>query len=442
MTLSAIAYDCRIAVRRLLGTPGYSALLIVALALGIGAHAAVFGVASSVLYPDNPYAEGRRVVYVELHKQGRWVPLLERHAASLATQTQWFDRIETVRVSQIHWRRGDSAKRLPVGYATPTLPARMGIEPILGRGFLPTEGAPSDEPVVIISEGLWQRDLAGRPDVLGTTLSLADVHRTIIGVATSTSLYPRIDVWIPTPLDAAGTQPVTAVAWLRSGVSRNSLGVELTAAVVEPGWSDQGLELRLVPPDRRERASSISRVLILLWSASAFVLAIICANLATLLLARNLSRHRELSTCAALGASRIRIVRPLILECLVLGIAGGVLGIFVTAWGGQALLWLRPRSLSFVYPDTMPLDASVLAYTLTLTCIMGVVIGVLASARWIRTDVLRGAGRDESYFSGRHGSRRLSSAAVVVQTALAVMLVVGAALMLTSFLRLRSLDPG
>jgi putative ABC transport system permease protein len=441
MMLSALAHDCRTAARRLWRTPWHSAVLILTLALGVGAHAAVYSVASAVLYPDNPFDEGHRVVYVELHKRGMYAPLLERHAAALATQSQWFERVETVRLAQTLWRRGDSSKRLPAGFVTPTLLPGMGVDPFLGRGFLPGEGGPAGELVVIISRRMWQHELGAGTNVIGTALLLGDERRTIVGVADPTAAYPRVDAWFPTPLDPDGTERVMAVAWLRAGVDVDRAGAEFRGAWTGLEGLDPDLDVRFVRPNQRSGAS-FERVLALLWIASGFVLAIICANFATLLVARNLSRQRELATCAALGASRVRIVRPLIIECLLLGVGGGLFGILVTAWGVQTLLSLRPRSLSVVYPDAIALDARVLAYTLLIASVMGVAIGILSAARWARTEILRGAGRDESYVSTRHGSRRIFGGAVVVQTALAVMLAIAAALMLTSFLRLRSLDPG
>jgi len=441
--LSALAHDCRTAVRRLWRAPWYAALLTFTLAFGIGSHAAVFSLVATVLYPDHAFDDAPGVVTIEVSKRGASAPLLQKHAASMASQTQWFSSVETVRVSQAQWRKGDSSRRLIAGYVTPTLLSRMSAAAFLGRDFRPDEGTRTDEPVVIISESLWRRDLAAAPTVLGTTLVLGDERRTIVGVAKATPMYPRMDVWIPAPLDPAGTQPVsTAYAWLRPGLSADrATAADFRGPQLSSDGPDGKLDVRLLRPNDRA-GSPIGRILMLLWSGSGFVLVIMCANLVTLLAARNMARQRELSTCAALGASRTRIVRPLLLECLLLGLAGGALAPLVTAWSGQALLALTPRSLSFIYPDTIPIDARVLAYTTLIATAMGAGIGLLSAARWARTDILRAAGRDESYVAVRYGARRLFAGAVAVQTALAAMLVIGAALMLTSFVRLRSLDPG
>ena len=441
MNLSALGQDCQTAARRLRRAPWHSALVVFTLALGLGAHAAVSRVASVVLYPHHAFIDGSRVVSVELYKRGSYAPVLESHAAALASQEAWFERMETVRPAQQLWRTGTAAKRVSAAFVTPTLPSRIGANVLLGRGFLVNEGGPADQPVVLITERLWRRDLAGAPDVVGTTMMLGDARRTVIGVVTSTTMYSRVDAWIPTPLARGGTQRVNAVAWLRPDAARDGGTVSMPGRAMGLEGSDADLEVRLVRPAQRT-GSTVGRVLVLLWAASGFVLAIICANLSTLLVARNLSRQRELSVCAALGAGQTRIVRPLVLEGLFLGVAGGVFGVFVADWCIRTLLSLRPRSLSLLYPDSLPVDASLVVYTVALASVLGTVIGTLAMVRWTRSDLIRAAGREEAIVVRRHGVRRFLAGAVMVETALAVIVALGAILMLTSFLRLRSANPG
>jgi predicted permease len=182
--------------------------------------------------------------------------------------------------------------------------------------------------------------------------------------------------------------------------------------------------------------------MVVFWGASGFLLAIVCANVASLLLARNLASQREIAIRAALGASSMGIVRMLLVESLVLGIAGGLGGVLVGTWGTAALLALRPLSLSLVYPSSVAVDATVIGYSLALAIVTGVLVGAAPALRAARADLLRGVGRDDPYVRTSASGRWVFGGAVALQAALAVVLLVGALLMVTSYLRLQRVGPG
>jgi predicted permease len=297
--------------------------------------------------------------------------------------------------------------------------------------------------VAVIGESLWQRELGGATNVVGAAIRIGEVQRTVIGVVRTPPSERHVDVWIPRPLEGADTWAPIVVVWLRPGVSipqaeseLKVLAPELTAdpaAVIEP---------RLVRPGERERQSSVSRTMVVFWAASGFLLAIVCTNLATLFLARNLSTRRETAIRTALGASRLSIVRQVLTEGLLVALVGGALGVLVALWATSALLAMRPLSLSVAYPDRVPLDLEIVIYSLVLSMAAGLAVGLVPAWRAARTDVLRGIGRDGQHVEDGVSARWMFGGAVVVQTALALVLLIGAGLTLGSYVKLQRVDPG
>jgi putative ABC transport system permease protein len=442
-SVDALAQDLRSALRRLRRAPGFSALIVLSLALGIGANTAIFGVAREVLFEPVPYRDADRVVLVELYLRDVPTRITEQQASIIQRLARSLERVEAYANERINWRRGNSTVQLFGRVVTPGLPPAMGMIPLVGRGFALEEGSRGSEPVVMISEGLWRRELGRAQDIVGGTLVLGDVQRTVVGVSRPPVSDPNADLWVPRRLDPAGDWSPSVIAWLRPGVSLEQAGAELKALSAEL-TSDRFdlLEARLSRPGGPTWQGSIDQTMVIFWGASAFVLAIVCTNLANLLLARNLASQREIAIRAALGASRFGIVRLLVSESLVLGVMGGLGGVLVALWGTSALLALRPRSLSLVYPDQVALDATVIGYSLGLSLLTGLIIGVVPALRAARADPLRGVGRDDPYVQGAVSARWLFGGAVVLQTALALVLLIGAGLMANSYYQLLGVGPG
>ncbi|MPY86802.1 MAG: FtsX-like permease family protein [Luteitalea sp.] len=441
--IDALAQDLRFAGRSLRRAPGLSALVVLSLALGIGANTAIFSVAREVLFKPIPYRDAHRVVLVELYVRDAPIRMTERQAADIQRFANSLERVEASSTHQFAWRRGDSAVRLLGRIVTPDLPSAMDMIPLLGRAFRADEGNPGSEPVVLISEGLWRREFGSAPDVVGRTLMLDDVRRTVVGVSRAPASDRDVDVWVPRGIDRAGDWHPSVIAWLRPGVSLEQAKAELdslSATLVSDGGGL--IEIQLSRPGDEERGSSIYQTILIFWGASTFVLAIVGANLASLLLARNLTRRRDIAIQAALGASRVGIVRRLLAESLLLGVLGSVGAVLVAMWGTALLLALRPPSLVYVYPDHVTLDATVIGYSLALSLLTAVMIGAAPALRVARTDLLRNLNRDDPRGAPAGFGRWLFRSAVGLQTALALVLLVGAGLMISSFVHLKGVGPG
>lgn len=233
------------------------------------------------------------------------------------------------------------------------------------------------------------------------------------------------------------------VAWLGPGVSIDRANAELTllSAALEGAGAGR-LRLRLSRPGEEGRDGPLARTMVVFWGASACVLAIVCVNLANLLLARHLGRQREMGVRTALGASRLRIIRLVLMESLLIGALGGAGGVGVGAWGTTALLALRPPALSFVYPDHVPFDPFLVGYSIALSLCVGLIVGVVPAWRAASAGPLRGVTRDGVHVERGVSTRRLFGGAVVLQEALAVVLLIGAGLMMRSYWHLQARDPG
>ena len=233
------------------------------------------------------------------------------------------------------------------------------------------------------------------------------------------------------------------IAWLRPGVSLEQARIELkglSGALV--GDRFELLEARLSRPGEEGRGSWVAQTMVIFWGASAFVLAIVCTNVANLLLARNLASQREIAIRTALGASRLGVVRMLLTESVVLGVLGGLGGAIVAMWATAAFLALRPLSLSLVYPNHVTVDATVIGDSLGLSLLAGLMVGAAPALRAARTDVLRGVGRDDPHVQRAVSARWLFGGAVALQAALTLVLLVGAGLTINSYFRLLGVGPG
>ena len=439
----AFIQDLRSGFRRLLRAPAVPVLVVVSLALGVGANTALFGVARSMLFEPVPYTDPGRVVHVELYLRESPTRITERQVAAIQQLARSLERVEASSWERIDWRRGDSAERLQARVVTPGLPPAMGMRPLVGRVFTAEDGARGSEPVVLISEALWHREFGRAPDVVGRSLMLGATRRTVIGVSRPPVSETEVDVWVPRRIEATGDWSPTVIAWLRPGVPLEQARAEVGNLSAELTTDRFGLlEARLSRPGERTGPDPIDQMIVVFWGASAFVLAIVCANVANLLLARNLAGQRELAIRAALGAGRLRIIRLLLSESLLLAVLGGAGGLLVAIWGTAALLALRPLSLSLVYPRQVPLDAMAVAYCLGLSLLTGLLVGTVPAFRAARADPLHGVTRDDPHVGGAVPARWLFGGAVAAQAALALVLLVATGLMLDSYVGLLRVGPG
>ena len=437
--LDTIAHDLRSILRRLRHAPAFSLLVVLSLALGTGANTALFSVARSMLLSPPPYRDSDRVVFVELSRKGLPIAATDAQAIAMRSATS-LDRVEGYSTEQFDWRRGDSTLRVLARVVTPDLPAWMKMTTVVGRGFETADGAVGAQPVAIVSEAFWSRELAQAPDAIGRTLMLSGTAHTVIGISRPASNDWNVDLWVPRAFNARGEWRPALVVWLRDGTNREPARAEISGIVA--GTAEGTADVRLAAPGDGRFDSGFARMVLVFWGASALLLAIVCANLANLTMARNLAGAREIAIRAALGAARWRLGGLMIGEMLMLGVIGALGAMLVATWGIAGVLALRPLSLSLVYPHEISIDATIAGYALAVALLTSVVVGTVPALRASRRNAASDLVRPDQDTSTSRSSGWVFRGAVGIQAALAVMLLTGAGLLVNSYVRLLRVDPG
>ena len=447
--MSAFLLDLRHGARMLRRTPGFTAIVMAVLALGIGANSAVFSVVNAVLLRPLPYHDPDHLYRLdEIDPKGQPAGVSPADAQIFRQRLHDFAEL-----ALSHWQNvtltGPQGPQNEYGGKVSSQCFRMlARPPALGRLFRDEEFRPGAPPVVILTYKLWKSRFAGDRAVLGTTLLLNGAPHTIIAVMPEDFFYDqRFALWTPwqfTAGDTAKRQDRTpAAVRLRPGISPRQTQANLAAVLREIAPEDvrKGWTVRLVPL-AQQLTGRVRTSLLVSLGAVAFVLLIACLNVANLLLARASLRAREIAVRAALGAGRLRMIRQLLTESLLLSAAGGSAGLLLGASGARALVTLFPGRDPVPRLEQAHLDSAVLLFTLAVTVISGVVFGLLpalAATRSNLTVALNESGRGNS--SGAR-STRLRDLLVIAETALSLVLLVGAGLMLRSFQRLMAVNPG
>ena len=458
--MNTLLQDIRFGLRMLLKSPSISIVAVIALALGIGANTAIFSVVNAVLLRPLPFPEPEKLVSLfEADTQRGLVRGSHSYPNFLDMRAQQdvFERVSSYHGSDyILTGRGEPA-RLQGLVATADLFPLLGVQPLLGRTFLPEEDKPSENGrVAIISEQLFRKRFNSDASILNQAITLDGRPFTVVGVMPASFEFPiqnePIDLWTTIAADASGEDPITAargahflqvIGRLKPGVTEQQAQAELTtiAARLEQQYPDTNTHRTL----RLESAlaavvGDIRPALLILLGAVACVLLIACANVANLLLARATSRHREMAIRAALGASRLRVIRQLLTESVILSLLGGVVGLLLAVWWSDLLVALGkddiPRALH------VGIDWRVLGFTLGVSLLTGLIFGLAPaqhSARGELVEALKDASRGTSESGRRGGLRNLL---VVSELAIAVVLLVVAGLLIQSLWRLRNVDSG
>jgi predicted permease len=453
-TFERLTQDLRYGLRMLVKSPGYTAIAILTLALGIGANSALFSVINGVLLNPLPFPEPNQLVTLHESK-----PNFDRGSVSFPNFLDWqkdnhtFASIAIARPYAFSLTGMGEAEQINGEFVTSDFFPLLGVQPVIGRTFSPGEDRVGAAPVALISAGLWQRKFGGKPDVLGKTMTLDARDYIIIGVVPASfhlaipgfrdrSLYVPVGQWNNNLLLSRGAGlGFHGVGRLKPGVSiaqaqADMDGVTRDLAAAYPD-TDKGIGAKLILL-KQQMVGDVQSVLLVLLGAVGCVLLIACVNVANLLLARSAGRAQEFAIRVALGANRVRIIRQLLTESVLLALAGGLLGLLLAAWGTRAALGLLPAALPRA--EEIGLDTHVLIFTMAMSLVAGILFGMVPALKVSQPNLhgkLKEGGRGAS--GARH---RAQGVFVVVETALALVLLVGAGLMTRSLVRIWNVDPG
>jgi putative ABC transport system permease protein len=454
--LEDLARDIGHALRMLRRAPAFTAGVLLTLALGIGANTAIFSVVDAVLLKPAPYPQPDRIVIFGYTFQGTWVPwsspakfnVWRRHAATVQDMS-------AIRFPHVNVTGGVDPEQVPAAQVNASFFKLLGASTIHGRTFTADEDRPNGGHAVVLSHGFWQRRFGGDPGIVGRSISLDDAACVVVGILTPSfdvSIFNASpDVWLPLQLDPNSTDhpPSLRVAGrLRPDITLDEANVEARLAGAEfrrqfPDVTTSGDTFSLAP-FQDLMVSNARPALLVLLGAVGLVLLIACANVANLLLVRASARQREFAIRASIGASRGRIARQLFTESLVLSLTGGALGLAIGHAGVRALLTLSHVDLPRIGPHDagITLDWRVLTFTVLVTIATGLLFGILPAFHASRT----GIGVPLAAETGRTGTsrrtRRARSLLVMTETGLAIILLVGAALLIRTFVALGTVNRG
>ena len=453
--MRSLFHDLQYAGRQMMKSPGFAVVAILTLALGIGANTTIFSVVNGVLLNPLPYPEANRLVILFHHK-----PNFVRGSISYLNFLDWqrdnrsFDAMAAYRNANGMTLTGaGEAENLKAEMVSAGFFELLGVSPIAGRTFTADEDRLGANPTVMISEGLWKRKFASNPHIVGQVIILNGVPRTIIGIIPASF---RLDQWNfhaseaytpggewrePQFRDRTAAWGLDAVARLKPGVtlaaaSQDMARVNSGLAATYPDV-DAGIETTIVPMIE-VMVGDVRPVLWVLMGAVLFVLLIACVNVANLQLARSTAREREFAVRVALGAQQGRLIRQVLTESVALGLAGGFLGLLLSYWGSKAAVAAIPDMLPRA--ENIGLDGRVLLFTMAISLIAGIVFGLAPAFKTSRTDVsatLNQSGR--SLVGSRH---RAQAVFVTIEMAMALVLLVGAGLMIRTLARLWNVSPG
>jgi predicted permease len=448
--------DVRYGIRTLARVPGFTFIAIVVLALGIGANTAIFSVVNGVMLKPLAYRNANELVVLwEKMKQTDTLDLAPDDFVEYRARAQSFEQV-AASVKQGYTLTGnDEPLRMDGAEVSANLFQLLGVEPLLGRGFLAEEDKPGASHVVVLSYSLWQRQFGGDKKILNQTIRLNGEPHTVVGVMPADFQYPppllrgnaleaRSELWTPLlveTMQGRNSHGLLAIGRLKKGVSFEQARAEVDIIAEQRDEKTRashngiGANLLLL---HEQVVRKIRPALLILLGAVGFVLLIACANVASLLLVRAAARQKEIAIRSALGAGRRRIVQQLLIESLLLALPGGGLGLLLAEWGNTLLLKLGASNIPRV--DQIGTDSRVLLFTFGVSLVTGILFGLVPALKASSpnlVETLKESGRNST-----GSTNRLRSALMVTEVALALVLLVGAGLLIKSFWQLQQVDPG
>ncbi|HAF16158.1 MAG TPA: ABC transporter permease [Blastocatellia bacterium] len=457
--------DIRYGLKVMRKNPGFIAIAVFALALGVGANTAIFSVVNAILLHPINYGNPDQLMMVweKSAKRGfGQIPTSLPNFVDLRTDNKSLEDLGAFADSNFNLTGGDQPERVIGVRVTASLLSLVGIKPLRGRLFLSGEDQPQATRVLILSHHLWQRSFGANPNIVGQNVALNGDSYTVVGimpsdfkfppsfsatVASSQYAMPNADLWVPLTTDAVPTardiRTLFMIGRLKPGVTpaaaQSEMNVIASRLQKEYPATDADMQVDVIPL-RQQITGDIHLALIVLFGAVGCVLLIACANVANLLLAKASGRQKEVAIRTALGATRRRIIRQLLTEGMLLGLAGGVLGSLLAIVVLRQLVIFSPANVSI--PDNIGIDWQVLAFTLLLSLFTSFIFGLAPALQASKLDLnetLKEGGRGNS---GGSKQNRLRSLLVITEVALALVLLIASGLMIKSFLRLQNVNPG
>jgi len=446
--MNSLLHDLRCAVRVMSRRPGLTLAALLTLAIGIGANTAIYSIVETVLIHPLPYRDGDRLVYL-YQENDQWnvtTPPSADLVRACSEQAGSFEQVESYSTETFTLTGDGEAARLTGARVSPRFFSFLGVKMPLGRAFLPGEDSAGENRVAVLSQSLWQSRFGSDPGVLGRSLKVNGEPYLIVGVLPRSfrlEAYSEIRFWIPrveeNEAHGGDSGPLYAIARLAEGASVETAQAELDVISRRLDLREADVEWtgKVVTPQSR-LGSRVRATILVLQAAVGFVLLIACANIANLLLAQGEARGKELAVRSVLGAGRGRLVRQLLTESLVMGLLGGAIGLLLSYWSIDTILSLLPEQLSHL--NRIELNRNHVGFTLLVSVVTGIVFGLLPALRGSLPD-LSDAMKQGGPSGGRRGSL-LRQGLVGAEVASSLVLLIGAGLLLQTFLRLQMIDPG
>jgi putative ABC transport system permease protein len=447
--METLLQDLRYGFRMLVKNPGFTLIAVVTMALGIGANAAIFSVVNGVMLRSLPFKEPDRLMFVletNARFSGPGIAASGLDYRDWKEQSRAFESMGARQPFSVNLTSTDHPERLQGERVTWDYFPTQGVAPVAGRLFSPDEDRPGSSDVILLSEGLWRRRFGGDPNIIGQAVPINGRSATVVGVMPN-DYRPNVEFWMPLALNFENAdrsmKNIQVIGRLAADVTREEAQAEMSAIAarlaeeypqLNSGWG------AAVIPFHQLIVSNIRPALMLLLAAVGFVLLIACVNVANLLLARAASREKEIAIRIAIGASRWRLIRQVLTESLLISVIGGAIGVLIAMWGTEFLIKLNPQGIPLAGAVTV--DASVLGFTLLISILSGILFGLvpaLQASKPSLNDTLKDAGRGGSSHSR---GRRIRSTLVVLEVAVALVLLAGAGLLIKSFALLQDVNVG
>ena len=448
--------DLAYGIRSLLRHPGFTAVAVITLALAIGVNTTIFSVVNAVLLKALPFREPQQLVSVHRAPTATGLPGIGAYQyLAWKDQSAAFDDLAAFSDNNFNLTGNGEPERLSCAQVTSSLFTTLGVQPLRGRFFLAEEDKPGAINVAVVSEGFWQRRYGRDESILQSTLTLDNKPYVIVGVVPNNFRFPgEFDVWLPLALDPVREfqgdwmKLVDVVGRLKPNATLAGAQSELT--LIARQASEQGKTEPLpradveIAPLQKQLVAGVRLTVLVLWGAVGLVMLLACVNVASLMISRTLARQREMAVRAAVGARRWQLIRQLLTESVLVGLVGGALGLLIAVWGTRAIGSLVPKDFaSSVYDlNNIHLDWRVFAFTLGLSVLTGIVFGLAPALTASRPDLIGALRNSRAQGLMSFGLRSFRGWLVVAELALAVVLLLGAGLLVRSFNKLVNVDLG